>query len=243
MNYLKQWMIFVGIDVSAIQVLLNELLEVGALAVVLSDSVGLAIANAVSKTNKIDIEALGALSSIVIPQGEQVANYLSSGGNFKDTVIHTTSADGPTSVLAYSLDSDPKTCIMVIVEPTLEAQIIHEFANLKDKLVMSIKGLAVEIRNLSPSNFSDRKIQAFWDTLQANVTKAKSNEEMKRALLDAKDNFLLIHGMSIVLHAMMTFANKIKPSVDSETLKTDLLTQIKIWKAKLVNEIKDPEDE
>ena len=57
-----------GIDVSAIQVLLNELLEVGAQAVVLSDAVGLAIANAVSKKNDIDIEALGALSYIVIPQ-------------------------------------------------------------------------------------------------------------------------------------------------------------------------------
>ena len=226
-----------GIDVSAIQVLLNDLLEVGALAVVLSDSVGLAIANAVSKSNKIDIEALGALSSIVIPQGEQVANYLSNEGNFKDTVIHTTSSEGPRVVLAYSLDSDPKTCIMIIAD-----QIKHEFENLRDKLVLSIKGLAVEIRNLAPGTFGDRKIQAFWDTLEANVTKATSNEEMKRALLDAKDNFLLIHGMSIVLHAMQTFANKLKPSADSEALKTELLSQIKVWKAKLLNERNDTEE-
>ena len=47
-----------GIDVSAIQVLLNEILKVGALAVVLSDRVGLGIANAVSKQSMIDIEAL-----------------------------------------------------------------------------------------------------------------------------------------------------------------------------------------
>ncbi len=235
-------MIFVGIDVSAIQVLLNEILEVGALAVVLSDNVGLAIANAVSKRNEIDIEALGALSSIVIPQGEQVANYLSSDGSFKDTVIHTTSKDGPRVVLAYSLDSDPTTCIMIIAEPTLEAQIKHEFENLRDKLVLSIKGLAVEIRNLSPPSFGDRKIQAFWDTLEANVKNASSNEEMKRALLDAKDNFLLIHGMSIVLHAMQTFSNRIKPSADSEALKTELLSQIKVWKAKLLNERNDNEE-
>ena len=231
-----------GIDISAIQLLLNDLLEVGALAVVLSDNVGLAIANAVSKSNKIDIEALGALSSIVIPQGEQVANYLSNEGNFKDTVIHTTSSEGPRVVLAYSLDSDPKTCIMVIADPTLEAQIKHEFENLRDKLVLSIKGLAVEIRNLAPGTFGDRKIQAFWDTLEANVTKASSNEEMKRALLDAKDNFLLIHGMSIVLHAMQTFSNKIKPSADSEALKSELLSEIKAWKAKLLNERSDTEE-
>lgn len=231
-----------GIDVSAIQVLLNELLEVGALAVVLSDSVGLGIANAVSKKNEIDIEALGALSSIVIPQGEQVANYLSNEGSFKDTVIHTTSSEGPRVVLAYSLDSDPKTCIMIIAEPTLEAQIKHEFDNLRNKLEMSIKGLAVEIRNLSPNTVGDRKIEAFWSTLEANVMNATSNEEMKRALLDAKDNFLLIHGMSIVLHAMQTFSNKIKPSADSEVLKKDLLSQIKIWKAKLLNERNEDED-
>ncbi len=232
-----------GIDISSIRVILNEILEVGALAVVLSDNVGLAIASAVSKTkNEIDIEALGALSSIVIPQGEQVANYLNDG-NFIDTVIHTTSNEGPRVVLAYSLDSDPKTCIMIISEPTLEAQIKHEFDNLKDKLELSIKGLAVEIRNLSPTNFSDRKIEAFWETLEANVVKASSNEEMKRALLDAKDNFLMIHGMSIVLHAMQTFSNKIKPSADSEKLKTELLSEIKIWKAKLLNEREDDTEE
>ena len=230
-----------GIDVSAIQVLLNDILEVGALAVVLSDSVGLAIANAVSKSNDIDIEALGALSSIVIPQGEQVANYLNEG-SFKDTVIHTTSSEGPRVVLAYSLDSDPKTCIMIIADPTLEAQIKHEFENLRDKLELSIKGLAVEIRNLAPSTFGDRKIEAFWSTLEANVSKATSNEEMKRALLDAKDNFLMIHGMSIVLHAMQTFSNRIKPTADSETLKNDLLAQIKVWKAKLLNERNDTDE-
>ena len=230
-----------GIDVSAIQVLLNDILEVGALAVVLSDSVGLAIANAVSKSNDIDIEALGALSSIVIPQGEQVANYLNEG-SFKDTVIHTTSTEGPRVVLAYSLDSDPKTCIMIIADPTLEAQIKHEFDNLRNKLELSIKGLAVEIRNLAPSTFGDRKIEAFWDTLEANVSKASSNEEMKRALLDAKDNFLMIHGMSIVLHAMQTFSNKIKPSADSEILKNELLAQIKVWKAKLLNERNDTDE-
>ena len=200
------------------------------------------IANDVSKKNEIDIEALGALSSIVIPQGEQVANYLSNEGSFKDTVIHTTSSEGPRVVLAYSLDSDPKTCIMIIAEPTLEAQIKHEFDNLRNKLEMSIKGLAVEIRNLSPNTVGDRKIEAFWSTLEANVMNATSNEEMKRALLDAKDNFLLIHGMSIVLHAMQTFSNKIKPSADSEVLKKDLLSQIKIWKAKLLNERNEDED-
>lgn len=231
-----------GIDISAIQVLLNEILEVGALAVVLSDNVGLAIANAVSKKNDIDIDALGAVSSIVVPQGEQVANYLANGGNFLDTVIHTSSAEGPRVVLAYSLDSDPKTVIMIIAEPTLEAQIKHEFENLRDKLILSIKGLAVEIRNLAPTTFGDRKIEAFWNTLEANVKNASSNEEMKRALLDAKDNFLLIHGMSIVLHAMQTFANRIKHSSDSETLKTELLDQIKVWKAKLLNERNDNEE-
>lgn len=231
-----------GIDVSAIQQLLNEVLEVGALAVVLSDSVGLVIANAVSKQNMIDIEALGALSSIIIPQGEQVANYLSTGGNFSDTVIHTTSPEGPRVVLAYSLDSDPTTCIMIIAEPTMEAQIKHEIGTLRKKLELSIKGLAVEIRNLTPSSGGDRKIQAFWDTLEANVQKASSNEEMKRALLDAKDNFLLIYGMSIVLHAMQTFANRIKPNADSEALKKELLVQVKEWKAKLLNEETEPEE-
>lgn len=231
-----------GIDVSAIQQLLNDVLEVGALAVVLSDSVGLVIANAVSKKNKIDIEALGALSSIIIPQGEQVANYLSSGGNFSDTVIHTTSSEGTSVVLAYSLDSDPKTCIMIIADPTLEAQIKHEFNTLRKKLELSIKGMAVEIRNLAPSSGGDRKIKAFWDTLEDNVQNASSNEEMKRALLDAKDNFLLIYGMSIVLHAMQTFANRIKPDADSETLKKELLVQVKEWKAKLLNEEIEPEE-
>ena len=211
-----------GIDVSAIQVLLNEILKVGALAVVLSDRVGLGIANAVSKQSMIDIEALGAVSAIVVPQGEQVANYLSTGGNFMDTVIHTTSEDGPRVVLAYSLNSDPKTCIMIIAEPTLEAQIKHEFEGLRQKLEMSIKGLAVEIRNLGTRSGGDRKIQAFWETLDANVKKASSNEEMKRALLDAKDNFLMIFGMSTVLHAMATFSNKIKPTEDMDMLKKEL---------------------
>lgn len=230
-----------GIDVSAIQVLLNEILEVGALAVVLSDTVGLGIANAVSKkTDIIDIEALGALSSIVIPQGEQVANYLSDGGSFLDTVIHTSSPERV--VLAYSLDSDPKTCIMIIADPTLEAQIKHEFGMLRDKLEMSIKGLAVEIRNLGPSTGGDRKKQAFWETLEANVQKATTNEEMKRALLDAKDNFLMIFGMSIVLHSMQSFSNRLKPNVDSEMLKKELIAQIKEWKAKLLNEKIDTEE-
>lgn len=232
-----------GIDVSAIQVLLNEILEVGALAVVLSDAVGLGIASAVSKENKIDIEALGALSAIIIPQGEQVANYLSASGNFRDTVIHTSSPDGPSVVLAYSLDSDPNTAIMIIADPTLEAQIKHEFGRLKDKLELSIKGMAVEIRNLKSSSSGDRKIEAFWNTLDANVTKATTIEEMKRALLDAKDNFLMIHGMSIVLHSMQSFSNKLKPKGDTESLRKELLVQIKEWKAKLLNEQIDTEEE
>ena len=63
---------------------------------------------------------------------------------------------------------------------------------------------------------------------------------MKRALLDAKDNFLMIFGMSTVLHAMATFSNKIKPTEDMDMLKKELLEQIKGWKAKLLAE-KDPE--
>jgi len=233
----------VGIDVSAIQVLLNEILEVGALAVVLSDRSGLGIASAFPKSNKMDLEALSAVSAIVIPQGEQVANYLSSGGKFLDTVIHTTSPEGPLVVLAYSLDSDPDTCIMIIADPQFEAQIKHEFDNLKDKLVLSIKGLAVEIRSFTPATGGDRKIQAFLDTLEANVKKATSHEEMKRALLDAKDNFLMIYGMSTVLHGMQSFANKIKPPVEVETLKKDLLIQIKSWRAKLLAETTQEENE
>lgn len=231
-----------GIDVSSIQVLLDDLLEIGALGVVLSDSSGLVIASALPRiTGDTEMlsESLGALSALVIPQGEQVASYLSPGGEFRDTVIHTNSKEGPRSVLAFTLDSEPKTCIMIISEPALEAQIVHEFARMRDKVINSIQGLAVEVRDLAPSaRGRDRKIGAFWETLEDKVRKAGSVEELKRAILDAKDDFLQIHGSySTVLYSMTRAASRVTAGQNFEVMKEQLLKDIKEWKTKILGEL------
>jgi predicted regulator of Ras-like GTPase activity (Roadblock/LC7/MglB family) len=223
--------------VTSLQVLLNEILEIGANGVVLADTSGLVIASEVAKGHDMESlsEALGALSSIIIPQGEQVASYL-SGGEFIDTVIHTSSKSHRTSVMAYSLDSDPKTCIMIISDPALESQLIHEFRKIKNKIVHALEGIAVEI----PDKINlkvDRKVLSFWNTLEDRVGQAQAVDELKRALLDARDDYINIHGSySTVLYSMNTASKRIKSTTDFSSLKDGIMTQIKEWKKKILGE-------
>jgi predicted regulator of Ras-like GTPase activity (Roadblock/LC7/MglB family) len=237
----------VGIHVSALQHLLDEIIDIGALAVVLADSSGLVIANSLDKKSKDDIlsESLGALSAIVIPQGEQVANYLATNGYFEDTVIHTKSPDGERSVLAFTIDSDPKTCLMIISDPALESQITYEIASIKDKIALAVKGMAVEIRDLTPTISGDKKVQAFWSMLESKINNSTSTSELRRNLLNAKEDFLTVHGSySTVIYSMNAAAKRIDSSSAVDSQKTDLLQELKIWKRKILgSEEREESDE
>ena len=231
-------MIFLGIHVSSLQLLLDDLIDIGALAVVLADASGLVIANSLGKSNNVEdilSESLGALSAIVIPQGEQVANYLATDGYFEDTVIHTSSPDGPRSVLAFTIDSDPKTCLMIISEPEIESQITYELTTIKDKIELAVKGMAVEIRDFKPNISGDKKVRAFWAMLESKISHSKSSEELRRVLLNAKEDFLIIHGSySTVIYSMNAAAKRIDSNRPVDAIKPDLIQEIKIWKKKLI---------
>ena len=229
--------IVMGIHVSSLQHLLNDIIDIGALAAVLADSSGLVIANSLGKSEDSgDLsESLGALSAIVIPQGEQVASYLATDGSFSDAVIHTHSPEGPRSVLAFTIESDPKTCLMVISDPALESQIKHELINLKNKITLAIKGMAVEVRDLTPNISGDKRVVAFWAMLESKVSNAKSTDELRRVLLDAKEDFLVVHGSySTVIYSMNAAAKRINSLKTVDTIKPDLLSEIKTWKKKLL---------
>lgn len=226
-----------GIHVSALQHLLDEVIDIGALAVVLADSSGLVIANSLGSQNMEELlsESLGALSAIVIPQGEQVANYLATNGYFEDTVIHTRSPEGERSVLAFTIESNPKTCLMIISDPALESQITHEISTIKDKIALTVKGMAVEIRNLKPSISGDKKVQAFWAMLESKITNSTTTDELRRNLLNAKEDFLVVHGSySTVIYSMNAAARRIDSTGSVDTQKTATLEEMKIWKRKIL---------
>ena len=187
---------------------------------------------ATSKQDEETIEVMSAVSAIVVPQGEQVAGYL--GGNFQDTVIHVTSTQEKFSVLAFILDSHPKTAIMIISDPAVEAQVVHEFNKMKEKILHSVEGVAVEIRTSTASEFAtvDRKILAFWDTLKFSVENSHDEPGIRRCLLDAKDNYLQIHGrFSPILYQMNSYSAKAGGDITNfEMFKKQTLEQIKIWK-------------
>jgi predicted regulator of Ras-like GTPase activity (Roadblock/LC7/MglB family) len=223
-----------GIDVTVVQKLLDELTEVGAQYVVVADVEGLSIAVATTKDDPDTIETMGALTSIVIPQGEQISTYL--GGNFLDTVIHTKSASDTKSVLAYSLDTEPKTAILLICAPELEPQVVHQFEKIRDKIEHSLEGIAVEVRDNIKDPFSgassvDKKISAFWDTLLTSVDKSASREGLKRVILDAKDNYMQVHGrFSPFLYQMNSYSSLVTKAENFEEFKKETLSQVDVWK-------------
>ncbi|MFW9927845.1 MAG: hypothetical protein ACFFD1_00470 [Candidatus Thorarchaeota archaeon] len=225
-----------GLDVNVVQKLLNELVVNGADYVVVADKSGLSIAVAVANQDDTEtIETMGALTSIVIPQGEQIANYL--GGGFQDTVIHTRSQTQRKCVLAFSLDTDPKTAILMICAPELEPQVVHGFDILKDKIINSLEGIAIEVRDNINDPYSgmtteNRRIGAFWDTLLTSVDKAVNPDAMKRVILDAKDNYMQIHGrFSPVLYQMNAYGNKINNNIENfEEFKLETKKQVQTWK-------------
>lgn len=225
-----------GIHVSSLQHLLDEIVDIGALAVVLADSSGLVIVNSLGKSDSDDLlsDSLGALSSIVIPQGEQVAGYLANEGSFEDTVIHTNSSDGPRSVLAFTIESDPKTCLMIISKPELEGQITHELSILKEKIILAIKGMAVEVRDLDPKiSGGDKKVKAFWNMLESKVINSNGHEELKRNILDAKEDFLVISGSySTIIYSMNAAANRINSLNNIDSIKENIINDIKSWRKK-----------
>ena len=185
-----------------------------------------------SKEDEDTVEVMSAVSALVVPQGEQIAGYL--GGNFQDTVIHVTSVEKKFSVLAFVLDSDPNTAIMIICDPAVEAQVVHEFNKMKEKILHSVEGVAVEIRTSTASEFAsvNRKSLAFWDTLKFNVENTHDVQSIRRCLLDAKDNYLQIHGrFSPILYQMNSFSTKAGGDItDFELFKKQTLDQIKVWK-------------
>lgn len=228
-----------SVDITSIQILLKNVLEVGATAVVISDMTGLLIAAEISDESEQSLgEVLSAISSLLIPQGKQVADYL-SGGKFQDTVIHTVSDAVSTSVLAYSLDSNPQTCIMIICDGAVETQIVHEFSKIKNKFIYAMEGVAVEIPDLSPQQMADRKVVSFWDTLRNHIESSQSVDEIKRALLNAKDSYALIHGgYSTVVYAMNTASSSISflKEEDFDKVRTSILTQVGKWRKRILGD-------
>lgn len=229
-----------GVDVSSIQILLNEVLEVGANAVVLADATGLVIASIIAKGYESALaDTLAAISGLLLPTGEQVASYI-SGGDFQDIVIHTSSQSGNNSVLAYSLDSTPntpKTGIIIICTLALESQVVHEFQKIKTKFINALEGIAVELPSLNPQSDVSRKVVSFWGALVNRIENAQSVEEIRRALLDAKENYIQIHGSySTILYAMNTASTVISSNLheDFSTTKQRIIQQVKDWKKRVI---------
>ena len=236
-----------GIDVAVLQKLLNELIDIGAQYVVVADVEGLSIAVATIREDPETIETMGALTSIVIPQGEQISSYLS--GEFLDAIIHTKSATDRKSVMAYSLDTEPKTAILLICAPELEPQVVHQFEKTRDKIEHSLEGIAVEVRDNINDPFSgaisvDKRITAFWETLISSVEKSINIEGLKRVILDAKDNYLQIHGrFSPVLYQMNSYCSKITETENFDDLNKDTVKQVQTWKKRALGTSSDEETE
>ncbi|HKZ40499.1 MAG TPA: hypothetical protein VJ044_06020 [Candidatus Hodarchaeales archaeon] len=221
-----------SIQLVSLRRLISSLVEVGASFVVLADNTGLPIATASKKEDDETTETMGALTSLVIPQGEQIAQYLNA--NFQDAVIHTISQTKRISVLTFALETDPKTAIMIIADPAAEGQVLFEFQKIKEKIISSFKGIATEVRDSASDPFSgssqaNKQVTAFWDTLASRVVTSTNQDSLKRAVLDAKENYIQIFGRwSPILYHMQSFASRKAP--DFDLLKKEALSLVQDWK-------------
>ena len=120
---------------------------------------------------------------------------------------------------------------------------------MRDKIEHSLEGIAVEVRDNINDPFSgsisvDKRITAFWDTLITSVEKSNSTEGMKRIILDAKDNYMQIHGrFSPVLYQMNSYSSKVTKTENFEELKKETVIQVQTWKKRALGISSDDNEE